>query len=274
MYKFCFFNGKIHPANNPRIDLNDLGVIRGYGIFDYLRTYNGKPFLLDKYIARFQNSAKQMQLPLPYSELELVGIVNELLAKNKIAEAGIRFVITGGVSEDNYNIGKPVFYILIEDVHTYPDKWYKEGIKLMTHDHCRVFPEIKLTNYITAIRLQPVLRQKEMHDILYIYDNKVLETTRSNFFIFKNATLITPENNVLIGRTRNCILDLAKNDFKIEQRDIEKVELSEADEAFITSSSQKVMPVVKIDDILVGNGKVGANTRRVMELFDKFTNAY
>ena len=274
MYKFCFFNGKIHPANNPRIDLNDLGVIRGYGIFDYLRTYNGKPFLLDKYIARFQNSAKQMQLPLPYSELELAGIVNELLAKNKIAEAGIRFVITGGVSEDNYNIGKPVFYILIEDVHTYPDKWYKEGIKLMTHDHCRVFPEIKLTNYITAIRLQPVLRQKEMHDILYIYDNKVLETTRSNFFIFKNATLITPENNVLIGRTRNCILDLAKNDFKIEQRDIEKVELSEADEAFITSSSQKVMPVVKIDDILVGNGKVGANTRRVMELFDKFTNAY
>jgi len=274
MYPYCFFDGEFVSPNDPKIALNDLGVIRGYGIFDYLRTYNGKPFLLDKYIERFQNSAKQMQLPLPYSEQELAGIVNELLEKNKIAEAGIRFVITGGVSEDNYNIGKPVFYILIEDVHTYPDKWYKEGIKLMTHDHCRVFPEIKLTNYITAIRLQPVLRQKEMHDILYVYDNKVLETARSNFFIFKNGTLITPKNNVLIGRTRNCILDLVKNDFKIEQRDIEKVELSEVDESFITSSSQKVMPVVKIDDILVGNGKVGGNTRRVMELFDKFTIRY
>lgn len=281
MYKYCFFNGKISTTNNPMIYLNDLGVIRGYGIFDYLRTYNGKPFLLEKYVERFQNSAKQMHLALQYSNQELANIVYELLEKNKLearrepgSEVGIRFVITGGISEDNYNIGKPVFYILIEDVHSYPDKCYKEGINLMTHEHCRVFPEIKLTNYITAIRLQTVMRQKAMQDILYVYENKVLETTRNNFFIFKKDTLITPKKNVLIGRTRNCIFELSKNEFKLEEREIEKHELPEADEAFITGTSKKVMPVVRIDDIVVGNGEVGKNTKRVMELFGQFTNSY
>lgn len=272
--RYCFINGQTMPFDKACIKVNDLGLLRSYAVFDYLRTYNGKPFRFPDHYARFKSSAKTLLLNLKYSEKELFYIVNDLLKKSHIEEAAFRFVLTGGYSPDAMTISEPNLIIIVEELPAFNTDVYEKGVKLMTFEFQRDLPQAKTTDYLTAVKLVALKHRKNAYDILYISKGKVLELTRSNFFIFSGDTLITSKDDVLLGVTRKTVLEIAKKYFKTEERIVHTSELLTADEAFLCGTSKKVLPVVQLDDNKVGNGKPGKNTKKLMGLFEELVKHY
>ena len=274
MYKYCFLNNKITTLDQAGISLIDLGVLRGYGVFDTLRTYNGKPFLIDEHLERFYTSASELDLKIPLSADKIKEVVLELLKKNEVEDAGIRFVLTGGPADDAFTVAEPTFYILIEHLASYPDAVYIDGVKLITFDHQRHMPHVKTTNYIIPILKQANWKSKDAYDMLYVSDNKVYETTRSNFFVFIGDSLVTANSGVLFGRTRSLVISLASKEFAVEERELTLEELHSAEEAFITGTRKLITPVVKVDDHVIGNGQVGQRTKVLMALFEEYVKNF
>lgn len=273
--KYCYFNEKIRPENKTHINPRDIGILRGYGVFEFLRTYGGEPFLLNEHFARLKQSAKTLRIKLPVTKQKLRKLIKKLLVKNKMAEAGIRIILTGGnINQDGitYDYNSPTFFILTEKPHQYPVSFYNKGVALITFEHQREIPQSKTIDYLMAVQLQRSRQRKKALEILYTKNGAALECATSNFFIFKDNKLITPKNNVLIGTTRNFVIKFARPYFKIEERDIQLEEVKFAAETFITATTKEIMPVVKIDNQMVGNGKVGENTKYLMKLFRKFVN--
>ena len=270
MILYAYINGKIFSAEKAVVSVSDLGLLRGYAVFDYLRTYHLKPFLLNDYLERFFNSAKGLHLQIPLHKKQLTELIDELIKWGNLKEdVGIRLLITGGNSDDSMTVKKPNLIILIETFNPFPEKYFTDGVRLITNKFHREIPQIKMTNYINSIRQQEEKKKKNAYDILYCHDNKVLETSRNNFFIFKGKTLVTAKENVLPGITRKYILSLAKKEFDIEEREMELKELKEASETFATGTTRAIVPVTQIDKLKIGNGKVGKNTKLLMQLFNE-----
>ena len=271
---YCYFDGKIIPLSKARISPNDLGVLRGYGAFDFLRTYNGQPFHLEEHFERFKNSAKEIGLKVPVSYAEVEGAMYSLLKKNKVTDGSFRLVIIGGPTTSGLLAQKPVFYILAEEVYEPSKKELTSGVKLITHEHMRYVPEAKTTNYIEAVRMQAEKNKRKAYEILYVNDGYVYECSTSNIFLIQGTTLITPLDGILGGITREVILELAAPYFKIEERPVSVDEIKKADEIFISGTNKKVLPVTTIDDIKVGDGKVGEQTKILQVLFEEYTQSW
>ncbi|MBI4945663.1 MAG: aminotransferase class IV family protein [Bacteroidetes bacterium] len=272
MNYYGYANGKILRKNDIKVGIGDLVLLRGYGAFDYMRTYNGVPFRVNDYLERFEQSAKGMKLKLPLKRKEIIAVIYKLLKKNHASvekDFGIRLLLTGGYSLDSYLPSlKPNLFILIEDLPQYP-AWYSEkGIKLMLCEHKREMSRVKTINYLTAIHLADERRKQKAQDTLYFYEGKILETTRNNFFLFHGNTLVTSKENVLQGITRKAVLALAQERFKVEVRDVLKEELNMCSECFVTGTTRGITPVVQIDTKKIGKGKPGKNTKELLKMFE------
>lgn len=267
---YYFLNHSIIKASEANISVRDISILRGFGIFDFLRTQNGRPFLIDDYLDRFTNSAKLIGLSLHFSKSEIKSIVSDLLEKNQIEEAGIRLILTGGESSNAFLPTTPNFAILIEKLHWSSNEWFEKGIKLITYNYQREFSQIKTTNYLTAILLQDRIKSESAMDVLYCHNDEIREVTRSNFFLIKNGTIITPNDHILFGITRKKVIEIAKLYYPLEERAIRKEEIEQADECFMTGTTKKITPVVNIDGTIIGNGQPGKITRHLMEMFEKF----
>jgi len=275
MNHYCYFNGQILPEDDIRFQVNDLGILRGYSVFDYLRTYNFTPFRLHDHLIRLENSVKSIDLSLPISKEEIAEKIEELLfwRTDKTKDVGIRLLITGGYSENGYYAPeKPNFLIRIEDVNPKPREAYEQGVKVITHQYQRELPEIKTTNYSRALIIHKAMQVQKAVDALYHLDGNISECTRNNFFLFKGNTLVTPKNNILRGITRRTVLDLAANKFQVEERDIYLEELKEATEAFKTGTNTRIMPVIQIDELKINKKQVGPNTKALMQMFVDFAH--
>ena len=267
---YYFLNGNTIPEDKAVISVRDIAILRGFAIFDFFRTVNGRPFMMDDYLKRFQKSAALMDLPLHYSIEDLKKIINNLLKKNAVKEAGIRLVLTGGESENAFVPAEPNFMILIEPVH-FPDAaFYENGIKLITHHYQREWSNIKTTNYISAIKLIKQCRIENAFDVLYYFNNEVKEVTRSNVFLVKDNKIITPDKDILYGITRKKVLELASGHYVVQERSVSFDEIKGADEFFMTGTTKKVLPVIQIDDIRIADRKPGPVTRHLMRLFSDF----
>ncbi|GAB3573003.1 D-amino-acid transaminase [Spirosoma luteolum] len=260
-----YLNGTIAPTEQLAIGITDLSLLRGYGLFDYFLTYNGRPFQWDWYWERFQNSAMRMHLPLPVSKEETYGIVQKLLEANGGTDAGIRFVLTGGYSPDSISIQKPNLLILSEPVHAVPPIQYEQGIKVILDEYVREMAEVKSTDYKRVILLAEAIRSAGAADVLYHKDGEISELSRSNVFLIRGDELITPSRNILHGITRRTIMQLAQADFSVVERPVRLTEIYEADEVFTTSSIKKVLPITQVGDHPVGDGQVGPKTRFLFE---------
>lgn len=274
MTRYCYFNGKIIPEDKAGVSVRDMAVLRGYGMFEFLRTYNGRLFHFKDHIKRFRNSARLLGLRVPFSDNEIESVLERLVRKNKLKEAGLRLVLSGGRTVDGMRFDwlQPTFFILADEFQSLPGTFFRRGVAVVTHEHQREMPEAKTTNYLAAAREHNngINKNGKAFEILYVHDGKALEGTTSNFFIFKGDTLVTPKNNVLKGVTRKVALELARPRFKIEERDVKTSEFKEATEAFLTATNKEILPVVKIDGCKVGNGRVGANTKMLMEMFGSY----
>jgi len=271
MKSLCYLNGKILPVKQAGISVNDIGILRGYGVFDILRTSNGRPFQLAEHLSRLNRSAKVLNLRLPLKRITLEKIIRKLIRLNGLKESRIRIVLTGGKSENgmDYNPLTPTLFILVEKFCDMPKELYENGGRLATIDHQRNLPEAKIINYQTGIRNGGILGKKKAVELLYVNQGKILEGMGSNFFFLRGNALITADDGILKGTTRKLILKLAKKHFKTELRDIKLSELKTADECFVTSITKGVLPIVKIDDKVIGNGKVGPKTRLLMAEYAK-----
>jgi len=272
-----YVNGEYVPAEQATIHVRDLSVLRGYGTFDFLRTYDGKPITLEKNIARLRRSCEIIALELPWSDEQLSAIVLETLRRNEenSDEFSIRIVVTGGISTSNIlPDGEPSLVVMVEPLHPYPDAWYENGVKVITTDEQRIYPGAKSTNYIPAIVAQK--RAKAVGGIEALYrtlEGHVTEGTTSNLFAFYGNTLVTPEDDILLGITRAAILEIAPRHYNVELRPLTYGELLKADEVFITAANKKVLPVVTVDDTTIGNGTPGEGTRHIMALFEEYTQS-
>lgn len=272
-----YVNGEFVEENKAQISVNDLSVLRGYGVFDFLRTYNGIPFHLDEHLLRLKRSARLIGLNLPAPLVEINEIVLETLGRNKHAESNIRLVVTGGESSDGITPGtSPLLMVMVSGVTHFAAELYTEGAKIITSHVERFMPEAKSINYIPAILCQAEARNQNAIEALFVdRAGYLLEGTTSNFFAFIDNTLVTPPcNRVLPGITRQIVLQLAKNDFRIRERKIHKDEIRLLDEAFITSSVKEVIPVKAIDSIQLNSKGVGEGSRKIMELFKEYTTGY
>lgn len=273
MGDYFFLNGEIVSAGEAWLRVTDLALLRGFGIFDFFRTHKGIPFLMDKYIGRFFNSSKYIDLEIPFSPELIKKTVLELLDKNKIIEAGVRMVLTGGYTENGYTPGDPNFFILIERINFPEQELYDGGVKLILYEHQRELSHIKSINYLTPISNRKATQKEKAYDVLYHSNNLVLEVSRSNFFIIKDGVIITPNKNILSGITRASVIGLSKEFYKVEEREITLDEVMKADEAFMTGTTKKVLPVTLINDQIYNQGKPGPVTLRLMKLFHDFENS-
>ncbi len=272
MKSYCYINGEIRSADDSVIGVSDLALQRGYGVFDFARTYNGKLFHFDWHIERLRRSAAALHLELPVSDQRIREIATQLIERSELKSPCVRLILTGGYSSTA--LDRPNFIIIAEELPACPPAVYRDGAKVITVEYQRELPHVKSINYLNALRLEPLRRQKGAFDILYYSQHGVTECPRSNFFAFLGDTLVTPSDHVLHGITRKLILGLAANKLPIEERMMSFEELEVADEAFIASTTKGVVPICWIDDREIGNGVVGVRTKAIMQLFDEYTAAY
>jgi branched-chain amino acid aminotransferase len=258
----------VHP-DEATISINDIGLLRAYSVFESLRTYDRRPFHLDEHLNRLYHSAELIELDIPWSREQIAAVVREVIERNPYRHASIRILVTGGVSGDGIlPSGNPTLAVLITPLPERDMERFARGYKLITTRLLRVAPEAKTTSYVAAVRALKEAARQGAEDALFVNEQgHVLESTRSNFFIFKGDTLVTPREEVLIGITRNAVLELARGRFPVKERPILLEELAQADEAFVTASSKEIVPVVQIDDLVIGSGKPG---RRTTELEQRF----
>jgi branched-chain amino acid aminotransferase len=258
----------MHP-DKATISINDVAVLRGYSVFESLRTYDRHPFHLDLHLERLYRSARLIEMEIPWQIEHIAQIVREIIARNTYRHAAIRLLVTGGESEDGIlPSGEPLLIVLITPLDERDMQRFAKGCRLITTKFQRNSPEAKTANYIAAVRALKEAVRSDANDALFVNEREhVLEATRSNFFIFRGDTLITPHRGILVGITRNIVLELARSKFIVEERPILLEELALADEAFITSSSKEITPVVQIDDHIIGDGKPGGRTFQLEQLF-------
>ncbi len=258
------------------LPVGDLAILRGYGVFDFLRTYGGRPFHLDAHVRRLQNSARLIQLSCPWSHTELVEIVHETMRRNAYPESNVRMLITGGDSDDSITPGsKPRLLVMVTGVKEVPNQWYQDGVGIITSDISRFIPGAKSIDYIRAIIALNNARAAGAVESVYVDGRgQVLEGTTSNLFAVSGGQLITPSADILPGVTRDVVLNLTAAEFKPELRLIQKEDILAADELFLTSSNKEVLPVTRVDGVAIGSGRPGVATKRIIELFAAYTKEY
>lgn len=270
MSSIYYLNGSYVREDEAKIPIVDLGVVRGYGIFDYLRTYKGVPFHLWEHLLRLKYSAEQIGLHLPNTLEEIEKIIAKLLRENNYPESSIKIVVTGGLSSDHMMPEKnSTLMILVYPFKPFPEEFYTQGIRAITTPLFRPVPFAKTTHYIPAIMALQKAREAGAQEALYLNAaREVLEATTSNFFGFKQGTLVTSASEeILYGITREVIIKVAS--CPIEIRPIRYEELPSFEEAFLSSSNREIMPISQIDEICF---KLGPNTKELKERFRKYTS--
>lgn len=270
----CYQDGHFKDYDNLSISVADLGVQRGYGIFDFLRTTEQHAHFLDDHLDRFFASADAVHLPVSISRKEIIDIVQKLLQENKLPFSGIKLLQTGGDASDGYTIHEPRLSIFQLPLIPPPLVLPEKGIHLVSREYQRQLPGVKTTDYLMAIWLQPWLKEQGGDDLLYYNQETITECPRSNIFmITHDNVLVTPKENMLWGITRKKIIEIADSiGLKIEQRNIPLEELYKGKEVFISSSTKRIMPVERIDHSYTFSTASNNITRLLWDAFINLEN--
>lgn len=279
-----YLDGKYVSKENAKISVFDHGLLYGDGVFEGIRSYDGVVFKLDEHLERLYNSAKAIMLKIPVELDEMEEIVLETLRKNELRDAYIRLVVTRGKGDlglDPDKCPKPTIFVIADKIALYPEKHYERGLELITASTRRnipvaLNPRIKSLNYLNNILAKIEGKQAGVIETIMLNsDGYVVECTGDNLFIVKDGKLSTPPSYVgaLEGITRNTVIDLAKGlGISVKEELFTQYELYIADECFLTGTAAEVIPVVKIDKRVIGDGKPGTITQKMIKEFRRNTN--
>jgi branched-chain amino acid aminotransferase len=269
-------NGRIQSGQEASVPVFDHGFLYGEGIYETIRTYNGKPFLFDRHVNRLQLSAQMIALSMPWGYQELLGRVQETLtAWSGPGEAYIRILVTRGVGDLTYDPAAcptPTLVVIVKDHAEVPPAVLERGVKVALSSYLRnhpgsVNPLIKSNNLLNnALAMQEGLRFGAYESLMRNYRGELAECSQSNFFLVRGGAALTPavESGLLRGVTRDFLFEIGK-DIGVPVADaiLREQDLETADEAFITSTTREVVPVVTVGDRTVGEGRPGPVTRKM-----------
>ena len=265
-----FINGKFCSEKDANISIFDHGFLYGDGIFETLRTYNGKVFKIDVHLERLFHSAKLIDLKIPLTKYEIEKAVYSAIRKNKLNDAYIRITISRGEGKLGY-LSKcvPNTIIIAKKFSPYKKIMYENGVSAATYNAERILPEVKSTSCLPLVVAR--LNTKNYFEAFLVNrDNNLTEGTVSNIFFAKGNILYTPKENILWGVTRGIIVKIAKNaGIQIKEARIKKNEIYSFKECYLTNSLVEVMPVVEINGKKIRNGLPGPVTKRLIHEFKK-----
>ena len=275
MKNIHFLNGKLVDEDHLLISPRDLGYSRGYAAFDFMITSGGRPFMTDRHMDRLFSSCRAISLNVPWSKQQVADWVQQTVAANALENEDIvmRIIISGGSSGTLAPAKMPTIVIIVEPRILCRSEDYANGVCVLLSEFDRYEPQAKTTNYVHAVRTMNAA-PPGIDEIIYYSNNMIREGTRSNIFAVINGVLTTTKTRVLEGITRSIILNDLVLSTKPQARDFTVQELQRATEVFITATGKEIMPVTKIDDMLVGNGAVGSVTKEVMTKFKNFFESY
>ena len=279
-----YLNGKLVDEKDAVVSVFDHGLLYGDGVFEGIRSYNCRVFKLNEHIDRLFESAQSIMLNISLTKEQLIKAVLQTLRANKLDNAYIRLVVTRGAGDLGLDPRKcnqgPTIIIIADKVALYPQKFYRQGLVIVTVPTVRNLPEalnpqIKSLNYLNNI-LAKIEAANAGCDEAIMLDSLgyVAECTGDNIFVVKNGHLYTPPQcmGTLRGITRDSILEIArKNKISAHEHVITRHEVYISDECFLTGTAAEVIPVVKVDGRVIGQGKPGKLTLNLMKKFKELT---
>lgn len=273
-----YVNGRISSAGEAVIPVYDHGFVYGEGIYETLRTYNRVPFLFDRHMRRLRASAKHLQLDVPFDNATLLKWIEETVAAaGEMKEAYIRILLTRGVGELTYEIKatpRPSLVIIVKPVDEPSKKMDDEGIPISLVPILRnhpgsVNPLIKSNNLLNnALAMQEAYRRGGEEGLMLNYRGEISECSQSNFFMVRGGVALTPRSaaGLLEGVTRAFLFEVGQEvGVPVREETLYPPDLESAEEVFITSTTRELSPVVRIDDRVIGTGKPGPVTRKLLE---------
>jgi branched-chain amino acid aminotransferase len=285
MSKKVYVAGKLVPAEQATVSVFDHGLLYGDGVFEGLRSYGGKVFRLDEHVDRLYDSARAIRLEIPLSKSEMAKAINETVAVNGIRDGYVRAVVTRGAGTlglDPNRCSNPQVIIIADSITMYPQEFYDNGLELITSSVIRnhpaaLSPRIKSLNYLNNILAKiEGLKAGCVEALMLNHKGEVAECTGDNIFLVKKGRIATPplDAGILEGVTRNAVIELAREaGLDVSESAITKHDVYVADECFLTGTAAEVVPVVKVDDRVIGSGKPGPVTLDLIERFHKLVRA-
>jgi branched-chain amino acid aminotransferase len=277
-------NGRITDAEHAVVSVFDHGFVYGEGIYETLRTYNGVPFLFDRHMRRLRTSAGMMSLPVPLTDAEAAARVEETMRPGGFGasrEAYIRILITRGVGDLSYDPAAcptPTVVVIVKPQVDPPPEAYERGVKVALVPIVRnhpgsVNPLIKSNNLINnALAMQEAVRRGAFEGLMRNYRGELAECTTANLFIVKNGAALTPplDAGLLAGITREFLFEVgAEIGVEVRDRVLRDDDLFGADEAFLTSTTREIVPIVRVDDRVIGSGQPGPITTALLAGYRK-----
>ena len=273
-----YLNGEFKPIEEASINVLDRGFIFGDGIYEVIPIFNRKIFRFSEHITRLENSLREIYMSNPLKENEWRDIFNKLIDSLEQANQSIYLQITRGVSRRDHDISitdKPTVFAMSRPLET---NNFSSGIKAITHEDIRwQLCNIKATTLLPSILLRHKAKEQEAREAILIRDKYVTEGAASNVFVCTDDKILTPArtSHVLSGITRDLIVEiLMHNDLPIVEGSISESKLLSAGEIWVTSSTWEIVPVVELDDRLVGSGKPGPLWQQANKLYQDFKNDY
>ena len=277
-------NGRIADEQHAVVSVFDHGFLYGEGIYETLRTFNGEPFLFDRHMRRMRRSAGMLSLPVPLTDAQLHARCVETLNAAALGgdtgrDAYIRILLTRGVGELSYDPAgcpAPTIIVIVKPQVDPPPAVYEQGVTVAIVPIVRnhpgtVNPLIKSNNLLNnALAMQEAARRGAFEGVMRNYRGELAELTTANLFIVKDGAALTPplETGLLPGITREFLFDVgAAAGIPVREQVMTDPDLFGADEAFLTSTTRGVVPIVRVDDRTIGAGKPGPVTNRLMEAY-------
>lgn len=277
-----YIDGKYYDKADAKVSVFDHGLLYGDGVFEGIRIYNGKVFRLKEHIERLYESAKAVLLEIPMTKEEMKAAVLDAVKANERKDGYIRLVITrgeGSLGLDPSSCKKATVIIIVSDIQLYPKEYYEKGIALVTVTSRRIpseclDPRIKSLNYLNNIMAKLEAKQAGcLEAVMLNHQGFVAECTADNIFIVKEGRLLTPAayHGALEGITRQTVMEIAeKISIKSEETTLAPYDLYTADECFMTGTGAEIVPVIKIDGRVIGNGMPGKITKVLWENFRRY----
>lgn len=262
-------NGEYISESEVCISFRDLGFQRSFGVFDYFRTYNHKPFQLDWHAEQLFQSLDRMNISCSLRPDDFLKIISELFEKNKNHldiqfEYGVKTLVTGGKD------GLFLVYLEKLDLSEYIHL-RTVGAGLLVHNSQRLYPEVKSLDYRTQYVCTDALAEKKCLEILYVHNNYVFESATSNIFFIKGGEIITPKESIYKGSTRDYVISFAReHGYRVHERAVSWIDCRDADEVFITASKKEILPITHIHmDDQVFNFPLGPITSLLIDIFQQ-----